>query len=65
MENINIVDVRTWYLTPGLWQMQGEWFWKALLFETPFVLLRILPIYIFLIVGIYYLCRVIRTGDWE
>jgi len=45
--------------------MQGEWFWKALLFETPFVLLRILPIYIFLIVGIYYLCRVIRTGDWE
>ncbi|KRK88166.1 hypothetical protein FC99_GL000656 [Levilactobacillus koreensis JCM 16448] len=65
VENVNIVDVKTWYFTPGLWQMQGESFWKALLFETPFVLLRMLLVYIFLIVGIYYLCRAIRNGYRE
>lgn len=31
------------YLTEGLWSMEGSLFWKALLFETPFVLLRSLP----------------------
>lgn len=31
------------YLTEGLWQMEGSLFWKALLFETPFVLLRLCP----------------------
>lgn len=31
---------RGWYLTPGLWQMQGAEFARAFLFETPFVLLR-------------------------
>lgn len=31
------------YLTQGLWSMEGSLFWKALLFETPFVLLRLLP----------------------
>ncbi|QDP41182.1 DUF2812 domain-containing protein [Radiobacillus deserti] len=27
----------------ALWSMQGALFWKALLFETPFVLLKLLP----------------------
>ncbi|MFD2923151.1 DUF2812 domain-containing protein [Halobacillus naozhouensis] len=31
------------YLTEGLWSMKGALFWKALLFETPFVLLRLFP----------------------
>jgi len=31
------------YLTEGLWSMKGALFWKAFLFETPFVLLRLLP----------------------
>lgn len=31
------------YLTEGLWSMEGSLFWKALLFETPFALLRLLP----------------------
>lgn len=31
------------YLTEGLWQMEGALFWKALLFETPFVLVRLCP----------------------
>ncbi|PZD97084.1 hypothetical protein DNH61_04115 [Paenibacillus sambharensis] len=31
------------YLTEGLWSMEGALFWKALLFETPFALLRLLP----------------------
>lgn len=32
------------FLTPGLWEMQSSLFWKALLFESPFVLLRMLPV---------------------
>ena len=29
-----------WYLTPGLWEMEGSLFLSAFLFETPFVILR-------------------------
>lgn len=29
-----------WYLTPGLWEMEGLDFWRAFLFETPFALGR-------------------------
>lgn len=29
-----------WYLTPGLWEMEGARFWGAFLFETPFALGR-------------------------
>lgn len=32
------------YLTEGLWSMKGTLFWKAFLFETPFVLLRSVPV---------------------
>lgn len=31
------------YLTEGLWSMEGSLFWIALVFETPFVLLRLSP----------------------
>lgn len=31
---------REWYLTPGLWEMEGLEFWRAFLFETPFALGR-------------------------
>lgn len=53
----SIFRIKDWYLTPGLWQMQGTHFWRALLFETPFALLRGIPVYTFLILGIYYLMR--------
>ena len=33
-----------WFLTPGIWGMEGTDFWKAFLFELPFVVLRIFPI---------------------
>ena len=36
----NVSDPKTLYLTPGLWEMSGAHFWRAFLFETPFVLLR-------------------------
>ncbi|WP_225421807.1 DUF2812 domain-containing protein [Levilactobacillus fujinensis] len=61
--SINLLDPRSWYLTEGLWHMQGEWFWKAFAFETPFVLLRMIPAFLFLILGIYYFSRVIHNGD--
>lgn len=60
-DDLNFFDVKSWYLTPGLWQMQGEWFWKAVIFETPFALMRVGVFYVFLIVGLYNLCRVIRN----
>ncbi|HEN5870703.1 TPA: DUF2812 domain-containing protein, partial [Streptococcus agalactiae] len=41
--SITIFDPKSWYLTQGLWEMQGKIFWLAFLFETPFALLRILP----------------------
>ena len=31
---------REWYLTPGLWELEGFSFWRAFLFETPFALMR-------------------------
>ncbi len=41
-------DVRSWYFSDGLWEMSGPMFWKAFLFETPFVILRIIPLIILL-----------------
>jgi hypothetical protein len=41
------VDLPDWYLTPGLWELSGLAFWRALLFETPFVIGRIgLPLFL-------------------
>lgn len=40
------------YLTEGLWNMKGSLFWKAFLFETPFTLLRLLPVFMFVFFGI-------------
>ncbi|UTH13119.1 DUF2812 domain-containing protein [Macrococcus equipercicus] len=47
------------FLTPGLWDMPREWFWKAFLFELPFALMRIsfpvlLIIFIFFFSNSYY-----------
>ena len=53
----NILNIKSWYLTPGLWEMKGMWFWKAFIFETPFALLRVLPLFFFLFLGVYYLLR--------
>jgi len=36
----------------GLWGMKGTLFWKAFLFETPFVLLKMLPVFMFVFFGI-------------
>ncbi|MDR2939519.1 MAG: DUF2812 domain-containing protein [Clostridiales bacterium] len=41
-------DIRSLYYTEGLWGMTGSMFWKAFLFETPFVLIRVIPL---LVVG--------------
>lgn len=40
------------YLTEGLWSMEGSLFWKALIFETPFVLLRSFPAMMAILCGI-------------
>ena len=36
----DLFNIKAQYLTPGLWEMEGIKFWSALLFETPFALLR-------------------------
>lgn len=38
----------------GLWSMNGALFWKALVFETPFVLLKLLPAFMAVALGISY-----------
>lgn len=53
--------VKSWYLTPGIWQMHGGQFWRAMLIETPVAVLRTVPAYVFLILGIFYLIRVIAN----
>ncbi|MBC8060322.1 MAG: DUF2812 domain-containing protein [Clostridiaceae bacterium] len=40
------------YLTPGLWDKKGLNFWFAFAFETPFAILRILPLIVFMIYAI-------------
>jgi len=42
------------YLTPGLWQKNGAKFWFAFLFETPFVILRIAPIILCIVLTFLY-----------
>lgn len=39
------------YATEGLWSMKGALFWKAFLFETPFVLLKLLPVFMAVFFG--------------
>ena len=58
-----ILNFKSWYFTQGLWEMEGMWFWKAFIFETPFVLLRVLPLFFFLFLGIYYLIRSLINDD--
>ncbi|MGT2831890.1 DUF2812 domain-containing protein [Streptococcus halotolerans] len=36
----SLFDPKSWYLTPGLWELSGWLFWGHFLFETPFALLR-------------------------
>lgn len=35
-----IINPKTLYFTPGLWDLTGLEFWRAFLFETPFALGR-------------------------
>src|SRR5574339_576851 len=50
-----IINFKSWYLTPNIWNLKGVSFWYAFLFETPFALFRVLPLFFFLFLGIYYL----------
>ncbi len=47
------------YLTPGLWEMQGQEFIWHFLFETPFVIMRVItglfPVFVLLAMLIFYL----------
>jgi len=39
--NINVlINPKTLYYTPGLWERSGPEFWSAFMFETPFALMR-------------------------
>lgn len=52
--SINFKLSNLFFLTPGLWEMEGEWFWKAFWFEFPFMLMRVVPEVIFAIMAIVY-----------
>ena len=59
----NLLNFKSWYLTPNLWSLNGYKFWFAFLFETPFALLRVVPLFICLFIGIYYLMRSMINDD--
>ena len=42
------------FLTPGLWEKTGSSFYKAFFFELPFVIFRVLPPIVLIIIGIFY-----------
>ena len=54
---VNVFNPQSWYLTPGLWQMRGQQFWQAFWFETPWALLRVIPVYAFGVASCVYLGR--------
>jgi len=58
-----IINFKSWYLTPNIWNLKGVSFWYAFLFETPFALFRVLPLFFFLFLGIYYLIRSLINDD--
>lgn len=49
------------FLTPGLWEMQGAKFWRAFWFEFPFMLMRVLPVVVLAIVAIWNACLAIKA----
>lgn len=53
----NFSNLNWIYLTPGLWEKNGGDFWRSFIFETPFVVLRVLPFIIFMIF-------MIKCGYW-
>ena len=53
-DNWALWDVKSWYFADGLWDMTGSMFWKAFLFETPFVILRIAPPIVLLLLAVLY-----------
>lgn len=52
--NWSFFDIRSWYFADNLWEMTGSMFWKAFLFETPFVILRIAPFAILFFMAVLY-----------
>lgn len=56
------LDCRLIYQTPGLWERTGADFWGALLFETPFALLRGLPLLIFPAMVVLALVNALRAS---
>lgn len=58
----HLLNFKTWYLTPNLWNLKGFSFLFSFLFETPFVFLRIFLPFSFLFLGVYYLIRSVVNG---
>ena len=58
----SVINPRSFYLTPGLWEMTGSSFWKAFLFETPFALGRGFAWLIFPILVILYIVFAIKAS---
>lgn len=49
-----LMNPKSLYFTPGLWERTGISFWRGFLFETPFVIMRGFSWFIFLILIILY-----------
>lgn len=53
-------DLKSAYLTPGLWDKDGTSFIFAFLFETPFALMRIIPPWLFIALSVLYALTYMR-----
>ena len=47
MSSFLIYNDSNLYATKGLWDMTGSLFWKAFLFETPFAIIKLVPLIMF------------------
>lgn len=65
-----ISSPKEWYLTPGLWDLEGLPFWWAFLFETPFALMRgigwLIPIIAILICSVFFIkSRLLYRSEFQ
>lgn len=52
---INFIMFKDLSLYEGIWDMEPSMFWKAVIFETPFAIIKLLPLIMCVLCGISYL----------
>jgi hypothetical protein len=67
-QNWSYSDPKSWYFTPGLWEGGYDlFFWRAFLFETPFVFMRTIfpPLWVLLTTIFTVVCGVCTAKTYS